>query len=315
MKRLLQLLIVPVLLFPFSVLQSAHLSYVHGFGEKNREKSASFYYEKFGSQDGGYSMVIVPDEAGQISSAVFYTQPAVEAVINDWHQRVCIEKNDSLIVVGYSCGGGTVINSLAKLVEYAACDGSKGCFDGTAIQSAQQAQEIIDAINNGAIVLNAPLLDVKKIRKITDLSLLLKAGTRMAATFTIAYSCGLTIGNAILLDCVLQCVIGSHIQKMYAAAIARFYLPRRTNGHFDPTYSSPLKSIDALRGKFSCPMLLHFNKNDGVVADSDEDTQKLCDAIENKKTHVLISTDAHHEKSSKQFVRALEMFKSHYFGE
>ena len=110
-------------------------------------------------------------------------------------------------------------------------------------------------------------------------------------------------------------MLGDYIPKLYTAAITRFYLPQRTHYHFDPTYPTPLESVNRLQGKFSCPMLLHFNKNDGVVADPDEDTQKLCDAIENKKTHVLISTDAHHDKSSKQFVRALEMFKSHYFNE
>jgi len=107
--------------------------------------------------------------------------------------------------------------------------------------------------------------------------------------------------------------IGGWIKNMYAQGIVHQIVPRVTNGHFDPTHADPLESVESLRGKLTCPTLLHFHQKDVVLENPDQDTIKLYDALKGDKTHVIITDDAWHNAPSQQFGKELKDFNEKYF--
>jgi hypothetical protein len=112
---------------------------------------------------------------------------------------------------------------------------------------------------------------------------------------------------------LLACKLAKHLKNRYSHAILYHALPAITHYHYDPCHISPLENVEQLRGKLTCPILLHFHLRDGILDDPDEDVIQFYDAIKNDRTHIIITTDAWHKQHSVQWKEAIEIFQSHYF--
>src|SRR5260221_596665 len=133
----------------------AYVVYSHGFGEGEDYNDRNSFIHLGDS----ISMPVYPDAPGQLNRAVFYTKPAVHTLVNDLHEKAQKEDCESIRLVGRSCGAGTAINSLAKLAHY---DENKDYFEGSDIRSKDDADKIMQKINNGAFIATAPFLHVRK---------------------------------------------------------------------------------------------------------------------------------------------------------
>jgi hypothetical protein len=221
-------------------------------------------------------------------------------------------------LVGRSCGAGIAINCLAKLAHY---NENKEYFEGTAIRSKNDADMILQKINDGAFVLTAPFLHVRKANTIATSSEWLSAITLAGVTATIGSSLPKDTVDSSAVRCGLFAAgtaaayyaVGDYLKKAYAQGIVAYVLPYVTGGHFDPFHEDPLQSVEQLRGKLTCPKLLHFHKEDRVLENPDEDTIKLYDALKDDKTHIIITNDGWHNSRSKQFASELQKFDKKYF--
>lgn len=294
-------------------LKKTYMVYSHGFGEDG-ERNSKKRYTHLGDNS---SMPIYPDAPGQLNKAVFYTKPAVHMLVNHLYEIAQKEDCGSIRLVGYSCGAGTAINCLAKLAHY---DENKEYFKGTRIHSKDDADKIMQKINDGAFVATAPFLHVCKANAVAQQSEWLSAVTIAGATAVVASSLskdkvdsraaqfGLFAAGSLAADYA----VGDYLKKTYAQGIVTYVLPYITGGHFDPYHEDPLQSAEQLRGKLTCPILLHFHKQDGVLGNPDEDTIKVYDALKDDKTHIIITDDAWHNSRSQQFTSELEKFDKKY---
>lgn len=262
------------------------------------------------------SMFSYPDAPGQIKKAVFYTQPAVIKLAEHLHGQV-EAGNASIILVGRSCGAGTALNCLEKLVNY---QDNVAYFQNSKVDSQEKAQAIIAAINNGALIETAPFLSLKKANAVAIPSAI-ASGLTFAAATTAAYYYGSDMvahdpeaaklglmGTGLL----AYCLMGDCVKNVYASGIVNTIVPIMSNGHFDPSHQQPLDAVDGLRRKLTCPILLHFNAQDGVLENPDYDTIKVYDALAGDNTHIIITNDAGHNSCSSQFQNALTNFKTKY---
>jgi len=306
------------------LLSRPYLIYSPGFGgEHKNEGAARFYCQMLCGNEVDFSIVRYSDAAGELSKAVFYTQPSVNTLADELYEHVIVQQKKSIILAGFSCGAGTAINFLGELFNY---HNSKKSLKNSRIRSSADAQQIIEALNNGAVVLSAPLLDTRKIRIISDASHFFEVAT-VGALSVAAYLFGLSYARdkgfsfietiskvgALGAGLAVHYIVGSDIKKGYSNFFAHNILPYITNKNYDPAYIRPLESVETLRGKLNCPVLLHFHSYDGVLENPDEAVVKLYDAIKNDKTHIVITDDASHKHGSRQYKRALEIFQNNYF--
>jgi hypothetical protein len=245
----------------------------------------------------------------------FYAQPSVYEYIERLHNEVT-RGNNSIIADGRSTGAGTVLNSLAKLAHY---DQNKDYFQSSVITSSKDAENIIKAVNNGAITLEAPLLNLKKSIYIGMASKALSAVTIGGAVAAGCYGAALldgggnqkmvglaTVGAGALVYCGLK----DRLKDMSARAIVRYGAPLIYK-NFDPNHIDPLEAAEQLRGKFTCPIFMQFYAQDGVLENPDEDTIKLYNSLKNNKTHINISVHGSHNI---QVYGVKNAFNHKYFG-
>jgi hypothetical protein len=208
--------------------------------------------------------------------------------------------------------GGTTINCLAQLLTYKQ---NPAYFDNTGI-SENDATAIIAAINRGSLSLTAPMLHVTHAKGVSIPGTILGGATLIAActlayyinkhTYNFPYITKLGTTGVCL---TAQALCGANIGSQ---AINYGIIPGVSNLHYDPLHPTPLNSLHHLKGKFTCPMLLHLNKKDGVLKNPDHDTVYLYEQIKNDKTHILITDDASHNYTSRQHLRVLNAFKQKY---
>lgn len=296
-------------------LKRDYVVYSHGFGE------GSWYNDKnsFAFLGDESYMPVYPDAPGQLQKAVFYTKPAVHTLANDLHEIAQKEDCESIRLVGRSCGAGTALNCLAKLANY---DKNSEYFNGSGISSKGDADKIMQKINKGAFVATAPFLHVRKANGIAIPSKILAGASVAGATAAACYYGPSLCKNSVdpevakwgFLSAGLATyyAFGDCIKKMYEQGIVNWIVPSVTNGHFDPRHDTPLQSVEQLRGKLTCPKLLHFNAQDWVFENPDEDTIKVYDALKDDKTHIIITDDAWHNSRSHQFAAELKKFNQKY---
>ncbi|HEX4068613.1 MAG TPA: hypothetical protein VHX42_00805 [Candidatus Babeliales bacterium] len=293
--------------------KKTYIVYSHGFGEGEKHNSKE-RYTRLGDVS---SMPIYPDAPGQLSKAVFYTKPAVHTLVNDLHEKAQKDDCESIRLVGYSCGAGTALNSLAKLAHY---DENKEYFKDTTIRSRNDADMIMQKINNGAFVATAPFLHIRKAKSIASVGESLTAITIISAAMVGTDLCSknkvdsraVRFGLGAAGSFAAAYVVGDYLKKIYAQGLVTYILPYITGGKFDPHHETPLQSVEQLRGKLTCPILLHFHANDKNLENPDEDTIKVYDALKSDKTHIIITDDAWHNSSSLQFMNELEKFDKNY---
>jgi|SRR5581483_5598399 len=297
--------------FTYSLDSKRAVVYSHGFGEGIYNDSESFAFL-------GESVTapIYPDAPGNLSVAVFYTRPAVIKLADCLYDKVITEGNSSIVLVGRSCGAGTAINCLEKLVNYDA-----EYFKDSKITTAEQAHKIVDAINNGAFIATVPLLHLKKVNVIALSSAIMGGltfagamlGEHLYSKTGIVDSDGEMMKLALLSAGLMTYYATSGLVKnFYSNLLIRFIISRLSNNYYDPSHQHPLDAVERLRGKLTCPILLHFNRHDGVLEDPDSDTIKVYKALAGDRTHVIITDDASHNDVSLQFRIVLEDFKLKY---
>ncbi|HTM06714.1 MAG TPA: hypothetical protein VL201_05765 [Patescibacteria group bacterium] len=124
--------------------------YSHGFGEPSQIVERGPSYSGAPVADG---------QAPDLTNTSFYTRNDV-IILANWLQTNCIKQGyNAIYLQARSCGAGTAINCLYKLIHY---DQDPKYFENSEIKSPKDAQEIIQAINNGALEFTVPFLDLRK---------------------------------------------------------------------------------------------------------------------------------------------------------
>ena len=303
------------ILLPKPPKKNYHVVYNHGFGQsaESAERSAEYYSSLLGNS---YSAPVYPDAPGNLSKGVFYTKPAVHTLANHLLNKVN-EGKDAIILVDFSMGGRISTNCLVPLINQ-----DLSYFEGSSIKTKEDVDRIIAAINNGARIQSAPCYSLRQTKTI-------QSASNFFTTATVAAGTGLVywLGTNALSDTLsprsqkigwlgigagTYATLGTSLKNIYASAIIRFILPQLTNGHFDPNHPEPIDQVEHLRGKLTCPTLLHFHKEDGILNNPNEDTIKIYDALKNDKTHIIITDDAWHNSGSQQFKAELIAFGNRY---
>ena len=293
------------------IKRKLHVVYSHGFGQDGRIPQFAY------SLGDSHSAPTYPDAPGRENVAVFYTKPAVHVLANHLYEKV-EEGQDAIAIVGYSCGGGTADNCLAQLLNY-----DPEYFKDTKITSQAEADKIIAAINNGALIQTAPLLAVRKSTIVSEPSTYFANATFAIGTFLAwNYVSSALEGHVsqnninmgtLLAGAATYSLCGDQLKKTYSSLIKHVAVPLVTNYHFDPNHPEPIDEVQRLRGKLSCPILLHFHKKDEVLENPDDDTIKVYDAFKGKRTHIILTDDGSHNRRSQQFMSELHKFNQKYF--
>ena len=150
------------------------------------------------------------------------------------------------------------------------------------IQSNEDAECILDAVNKGSLELTVPLLSLKKTKVVANLSGTL--GYWFKGLF------------ATIIDGTMYCV---------------------TRGNYNPFHIKPISAVKNLRGKIKCPVLIHQCTQDGVLKNPDADTVKLYDALREgneDQTHIILSKNdgGWHNALSIQHVAVQNKFREQY---
>lgn len=294
-----------------NIKKKLHVVYSHGFGQDGTIPQFAY------TLGNSHSAPTYPDAPGNTDAAVFYTKPAVHVLANHLYEKI-EEGHDAIAIVGYSCGGGTADNCLAQLLNY-----DSEYFKGTKITSQAEADRIIAAINKGAFVQTAPLLGLHKSTAISTRSTYLANATIAAGTllawslYSYALDGKVSQNNinagALIGGTLTYSLFGDELKKTYSFGIKHVAAPWYTNYYFDPNHPEPIEEVDKLRGKITCPILLHFHKDDGILENPDNDTIKVYDALKGPKTHIILTDDGSHNRRSQQFIHELKNFNGKYF--
>jgi hypothetical protein len=263
--------------------------YSHGFGET-----------------GGANGPTYPDAPGRMDKAVFYTRPSVICLTNYLHHKVNKKGYNKIYLLASSCGAGIAINCLYKLIHY-----NDDYFQGTSIQSKQDAQKIIDAINNGAIDITVPFLSIKKA-KIVDTSTTIGGyGLASAGVGALLYITGTAtlpvIGLPLVLYGSYQLIntVGDLSKSTSTSCIDDYIVPAISNQHYDSEHIKPIDAVAFLKNIIKCPVLLHFCKKDGVLANPDEDTITVYESFrmgnEHNTSHNNSPDNCQYKQLQKQF--------------
>lgn len=289
---------------PDTKVNKRHLVYSHGFGELGNSVRS---WVAIGDS---HSAPTYPDAPGKMTRASLYTKEAVLTLSNHLHDKVIGQGFESIILVGFSCGAGTMFNCLEKLINYDA-----DYFKDTNI-TATDADKIIAAINNGAVISTAPLLALRKGNIVIVPATIFSGLTVIAATaltyYHYAASCFRNKAAILLGGALLYWTLDNVIKQAYIYSMVNWMAPRITHYNFDPKHADPLQSIEKLHAKLTCPILLHFHAKDGIVAPPDHDTINVYKALKNDKTHIIITDDSWHNGFSEQFLQILEQFYAKY---
>jgi hypothetical protein len=285
--------------------------YSHGFREDATENVAKRY--PMPSRSGEPSVPEFPDAPGNIVRACLYTKPAVHVLATHLKQYAGVDGYENIHLVGNSCGGGTVINCLAKLLTY-----DPTYFDGTGV-SADDATAIITAINKGSLSLMAPLLHITHAKEVSQYGNLVGRAALFGACALIYTINNRTdifprmsmfdVGGICL---TTQVLCSTPAQYVGTQAINYGIVPLVSNMHYDPFHPTPLDSMYHLKDALTCPILLQFHKEDGVLKNPDHNTVDFYEQIRNDKTHIVISDDASHSTVSQQHLDLLAAFKQKY---
>jgi hypothetical protein len=269
----------------------------HGFGgaggkDKWFVKAISYAFGIF--NDNSRYAPDFPDAGGYFSKTVLYTRPAVIVLAQQLNDLVKDGKT-AIHLVAHSCGGGIVINTLAKLISY---ESNKDYFEGTGITLAD-SQAIIAALKKGSINITSPLLAAERARFI------MVAGTVLSGTTCIAACAGLYCVMSDNLKKIITSFLGSYVEgsrkeaissvgtkfgfvgvglgsysalgkqlkKMYIKNGIRYIMPLVSRYNFDPCHPTPLESLEVLEDGLITR--LHLCAYDEIIHFSPEDITKL----------------------------------------
>ncbi|HLW72608.1 MAG TPA: hypothetical protein VKR54_01025 [Candidatus Babeliales bacterium] len=245
-----------------------------------------------------------PDAGGYYSRTVLYTKPAVLVLVQKLNE--VIQNGKTVIhLVAHSCGGGTAINMLAKLIDY---EKNKDYFEDAGITLAH-AQAILAALKRGSINITAPLLTAEKSQTIMRMGAALSAGTCMAACAGLYYAAADLVQSVVgsvatEFGCVAAglgayYVLGKQLKRLYVKYGIRYIMPLVSRYNFDPYHPTPLESLDVLEDGIITRVQLCAD--DEIVHFASEDVEKL----RAKATCLQIVADAGHHTIAKSLCNAI----------
>lgn len=272
---------------------------------------------KFASLGDSLSMPAYTDASTKwystLSSTALYTKPNVLTLAQHLYDRVITEERKKILLVGPCVGASIAIECLKKLVTF---EQNPEYFEKTSINSIEQAQAIIAAINNGGIVAMVPLMSVKKHNAVA-LPAALLSGLTLTVVTAALYSCA---GPAIVGSSMVQAglvgagsltysVLEDSVKNAYASVIKYMVVPLLSRFNYNPFHENPIDNIECLHDKITGPVALNFTMQDWVMQWKDIDLLRLRNALSWKEgfnAHVVITDDKGHMEISPVFLEYLK---------
>ena len=264
----------------------------------------------------------LPDSDARFWRACFYTKPAVHVAAN-YIKRKIDDGADAINLMGKSCGGGIILTLLAKLIDY---EKDPDYFNGTEIKSKEDAQKVLDAINNGSVHLSIPLLNLKHTNIPKGIEWLLYTGAAFLATKYVIIDNSGTLVTAlatlaiagplsIVINSISKVTTGQSVQDGLFSFAEQKIIP--LTGNFDPNHIKPIDAAKIIEGKLKCPILIHYCETDGLLAHQEEDIAKVAQSLKvnNDKVHVVVSPaykGFHYVVISNEYRQAEKEFKKEY---
>lgn len=238
-----------------------------------------------------------------------------------YHHDFESTKGCPIVLIGRSCGAGIVLNSLKALVRNDK-ERFEKIFDSKEYVERFNFENIIKSINKGGLILNVPLLHLRKANSIiisSDMmamvttSVISKIGMYcLKKIFSINQHIGFmdTKFSLFGFGMGVYFLLRNWLKENYMNVIIYKILPIISK--FDPKHEAPIEGIEKLKEIFTCPILLHFCENDGVLVDPDDDTIKLYENLQGDRTHIIITEEDDHNTQSEATLLKFQEFQKRY---
>lgn len=177
--------------------------------------------------------------------------------------------------------------------------------------TAQDAKVIINAINNGSIIITVPLLSLYNALIVQRLSTIGGYGTAALCTYYGYKKYGYRFNVIFLLP--IFYILSQLSTAVSQAFSEKVILPKITHYSYDPSHIKPIKAVEYLKNKIKCRLLLHICKNDGVLKGPNQDTVTLFENIRTgneENTFIILTDDDSHNTFRKQFETAINLFEN-----
>jgi hypothetical protein len=270
------------------------LGYSPGFGEPVQD------IQNGPSYSGAPEIHRTPPDLTKTS---FYTQTDV-LILATWLKEQCIDQQyNAIYLTARSCGAGTAINCLYKLLYY---DNYPNYFQGSAIKSKEDADAIITAINNGALEFTVPFLGLGKANALIIPSLIGGYGVTFFILFFVWYKMQIKFSTGLAYSCLAAVYyVGKNLAMGVSVPTSEHYIvPATTHYNYDPSHITPLDALAHLPGKIKCPVLIHFSKYDGVLQNQESDIVAMYNAFRTgneENTYILYANDDWHNELGDQY--------------
>jgi len=231
-----------------------------------------------------------------------YSERTVHALADHLYNRVIKEKRQKIILVGPCVGASIAINCLKKLVNF---NENQNYFKNTSIQSDNDVQQIINAINNGAFIAIVPLMSIKQHNAVAMPATILSGLT--LATMAIAanhYNSEVSQLGLISAGLLASFFMGNYIKNIYTTLIKYSVVSFLSKSHYNPFHEDPIDNIESLKGKITCPVILNFTEKDWIM-EWQNDLIKLYEAFD-KDTRIIFTKDKGHMEISPIFLESLQ---------
>ena len=255
-------------------------------------------------------------QAPNLTETSFYTRNDV-IILANWLQKNCIEQGyNAIYLQARSCGAGTAINCLYKLIHY---DEDPQYFEGSEIKSLKDAQAIIQAINNGALEFTVPFLDLRKANVLIIASQVGGYGATFFIILAVWHKMQMRIPRGLLAFgfLVVSFCLGKALSSNVSAPISDHKIVSSvTHGNYDASHIRPIEALEGLGGHIKCPVLIHFSRYDGVLQNTVNDIISMYNAFKtgNKKnTYILYADDDSHNEFGNQYATLRKKFQNMIF--
>lgn len=244
--------------------------------------------------------------------SALYTKPAIHYAASELNDKKNKDVNaDSKVegIIGFSNGAGVLINLLAKLVTY---DQNKDYWGQPTLEKTTaninssvpmlnktDAVAILQKVNSGFLVFDAPLLHARHFNSISTWSGRISMGlptigTPLAALCCMPFSWSLFAASAAV-GALAGWIFKTPLKRAIGNIIVRNCISRTSDfKNFDPYHPSPLESVQQFKGKITCPVLIHFHEHDGILDGPGADAALFCSAFDENKTVICVTRDGKH---------------------
>lgn len=271
------------------------------------EKIFDVYSHGLGQQ-GDPSTGPVYDYSGQkIKDSSFYGQRNIQQLIDKLKEA---GNQEPIQLEGMSMGGGIVLTALGELCK--AADNTSHCIERI---TPKEAQDLINKINQGYIILNVPIFSMQhtqimvfasRLSSLITVNIIGYCAYYLLEKYNQKNSCfnvTLVLGLALLLY--------NPLIKKYSTFYDKKIIPWLISENYNPNLNTPLQAAQIIRKHITCPILIHISKNDELLWRSKKDILQLLNALvqnplnnnnnTNSPTCLLLSGDGTHDQNNNNF--------------